>query len=296
MHRIVIGTLALALGLSTSLVAQDKAAVAKQNESAMASLKRAGFKKLSSAESKSLLVISSLDESKAQSIAEAAQKTFDFTHKELKLDSMLWPGKLTLLFFGDNRELSAYIRVVTQRRPDARDWFAINVRGDAPTAAVMVEATPKTKDAELHAAASTIVAAALLNKKAGTSPTTGSLPEWLQIGFGKLMLTRATGGSTLADYRSKSRTLVVGTRTRPSPVRMAEVWSGVRSKESELVAMSLVEYMMYGTEGDKFASFAGGFKNDENGNAPTIDSVFSTLEWKMDEFELGWKVWVSKQK
>ncbi len=286
--------LALVAGLITGAAAQDDAAVAKQKAAVTANLSKAGLKKVATAETKNVTVISSLSESRTKAIAESSQKTFAFAHKTLKLDEMLWPGKLTVVVLGDSREFSSYVRVVTQQRPD-KDWFTINVRGDVPTAALVLEAGEKTKDAELGATVSTVVAAALLNKKAGTGPTTGVLPEWLQVGFGKLMVAKATGGPALVDYRTKSKAVVVGTKSKPSPVRLASLWSD-KNKDSEIVAASVVEYMMYGVEGDKFFAFAAGFKPSENAAAPTVESAFEAVEWKMDAFELGWKVWISKQK
>jgi hypothetical protein len=288
--------LALVAGLVLPSAAQDDKATANQKTAVTANLTKAGMKKLVTAETKNIQVISSLSESRAKAIAEAAQKNFAFAHKSLKLDEMIWPGKLTLVVLGDPREFTSYMRVVTQTRPDPKDWFTINVRGDVPTAAVLVEAGEKTKDAELGATASTIVAAALLNKKAGTSPTTGSLPEWVQLGFGKVMVVKCAGGAAMSDYRSKAKSAVVGTKSRPAPSRLADVTGGVKTKDGEILAASVIEYMMYGIEGDKFFAFAAGFKPNEMVAEPTVDSAFAGVEWKMNEFEIGWKVWHSKQK
>lgn len=285
--------LALVAGIVSGVSAQD-AAVAKQKAAVSANLTKAGLKKLATAETKNVQVITSFSESRAKALSESAQKTFAFAHKALKLDEMLWPGKLTVVVLGDSREFSSYVRVVTQQRPD-KDWFTINVRGDVPTAALVLEAGEKAKDAELGATVSTVVAAALLNKKAGTGPTTGVLPDWLQIGFGKLMVVKATGGAALTDYRTKSKAVVVGTKSKPSPVRLASLWSD-KNKDSETVAASVVEYMMYGVEGDKFFAFAAGFKPGDTAPTPTVESAFEGVEWKMDAFEVAWKVWHSKQK
>ena len=289
--------LALLVGSAALAAGQDDKTVQSQKAAVTANLSKAGLKKLAAAETKNLLVLSSLPETKAKTVAEAAQKVFAFAGKALKLDEkdVLWPGKLTFVALADGREFTSYIRVVTQQRPDSKDWFAVNVRGDVPTATVLLDAGEKTKDTELTATASAVVAAALLNKKAGISPTTGSLPEWLQLGFGRLMVIRSAGGAALTDFHAKSRAAVVGTKSKMSPVRLADVW-GVKTKDSDIVSASVVEYMMYGVEGDKFFAFAAGFKPSETVLAPTVESAFEGVEWKMDAFELGWKIWVSKQK
>jgi hypothetical protein len=287
---------AVLLGLAFAATAQDDKASATQKSAVTANLTKAGFKNLASAETRNLQLLSSLNESRTKAIGDAAQKVYTFAHKALKLDDMLWPGKLTLVVLADAREFSAYVRVVTQMRPDSKDWFTINVRGDVPTAAIFVEVGEKTKDAELSVPVSMIVAAALLNKKAGTSPTTGSLPEWVQLGFGKLMVVKSAGGTALTDYRTKVKSAVVGTKSKPAPSRLTDVTGGLKSKDSEILAASIVEYMMYGIEGDKFSAFAAGFKPNEMVAEPTVESAFAGVEWKMNEFEIGWKVWHSKQK
>ncbi len=287
--------LVLVAGLAMSAAAQDDKA-AGQKSAVTTSLTKAGIKKIAAAESKNLQVMTTLSESRAKSIADAAQKAYAFAHKALKLDDMLWPGKLTVVVLGDAREFSGYVRVVSQARPDPKDWFTINVRGDVPAAAVFVEAGEKSKDADFTGPVSTIVAAALLNKKAGTSSTTGSLPEWVQLGFGKLMQVKTVGGAALSDYRTKSKAAVYGTKSKPAPSRLEHVTGGVKSKDFEILAASVVEYMMYGVEGDKFFAFAAGFKPNEMVAEPTVESAFMGVEWKMNEFEIGWKVWHSKQK
>ncbi|QEL19671.1 hypothetical protein [Limnoglobus roseus] len=270
--------------------------VESQKAAATANLSKAGLKKVATVETANLLVISSLPEAKTKPLAEAAQKVFTFSRAALKLDEKeeLWPGKLTVVVLADSREYTSYIRVATQQRPDGKDWFSINTRGETPTASVFVDLDGKPKDADVQATVSAIVAATLLNKKAGTNTTTGPLPEWAQIGFGKVMVARSVGGAALSDYRSKSKALLTGKKA--APVRIADVWGGVKTKDSDLAAASLVEYMLYGTEGDKFFAFVAGFKPTETVAMPTIDSALEAAGWKWDNLEVGWKVWASKQK
>lgn len=289
--------LAALVGCGAALAADDKKLDA-QKAAATANLDKAGIKKLATAETADLLVLSSLPEAKAKAFADAGQKTFAAARTALKLDpkDALWPGKLTVVVLSGNREFTSYVRVVTQQRPDTQVWFSINVRGDAPTAAVLVENNEKPKDPEAQAAVTTVIAAALLNKKAGTGPTTGSLPEWVQLGFGRLMTAKTAGGSAWTDYRAKSRALVVGTKSKPPTIRMAALWGGEKSKDADLVAASLVEFMLYGVEGDKFFAFLTAFKPDDNRPTPSVEAAFDAVEWKMDAVEVGWRVWASKQK
>lgn len=286
----------LTLAAGPARGADDDKAVEAQKAAATANLTKAGLKKVATVETANLIVVSSLTEAKAKGMADAAQKVFTFARTALKLEEKdaIAPGKLTVVVLGDPREYSSYIRIVTQARPDGKDWFSINTRGDTPTASIVLENGDKLKDAEAQATVSGIVAAALLNKKAGTNSTTGPLPEWVQLGFGKLMVAKAAGGAAMTDYRTKSKALVTG--KAKTVVRAADVWGGVKFKDSDLAAASLVEYMMYGTEGDKFFQFVAAFKPDETTAAPTVASALAAAEWKPDALEVGWKIWASKQK
>lgn len=288
--------LGLTLAAPVARGADDDKAVEAQKAAATANLTKAGLKKLATVQTADLLVVSSLPEAKAKGMADAAQRVFAFSRSALKLDAKdaLWPGKLTVVVLGDPREYSSYIRIVTQARPDGKDWFSINTRGDTPTASVVLENGDKVKDADAQATVAGVVAAALLNKKAGTNSTTGPLPEWVQLGFGKLMVAKATGGAALTDYRAKTKALV-GLKAK-TVVRAADVWGGVKFKDSDLAAASLVEYMLYGTDGDKFFQFVSAFKPSETAVTPTVDTALMAAEWKPDALEVGWKVWASKQK
>lgn len=274
--------------------ADDK--VDAQKAAATANLTKAGLKKLATAESANLLVVTSLPEAKAKGLADAAQKVFAFSRAALKMDEKeeLWPGKLTVVVLGDTREYASYIRLVTQQRPTAGDWFSINTRGDTPTTSVLLEDAGKLKDADAQATVSGVVAATLLNKKAGTNSTTGPLPEWVQLGFGKAMVARAVGGAALTDYRSKTKAAVVG--KKGVPVRITDVWGGVKTKDSDLTSASLVEYLLYGVDAEKFFGFVQAFKPSETTTTPTIETALAAAEWKWTDLEVGWKTWVAKQK
>lgn len=289
-------TLALFIGLASRGVAQDDKA-SEQKKTAMENLNKAGLKKVSFGETTGLILFSSLPETKTKTMADAAEKVLKFAKTALKVEDKdtLWPGKLSVVVLGDQREFASYVRAVTQQRPDGKDWFRINVRGDQPTAAVVIEGFEKLKDSELTSTVSAVVAAAVLNSRAGTSSTTGNLPEWMQTGFGKTMVARSTGGTALTEFRTKSKSVVVGTKSKASPVKLDDLWS-VKSKEVDIAAQSFVEYMVYGMDADKFLSFAKAFKLTEQGMQPMIEGALMAVEWKLEEVNLGWRVWVSKQK
>jgi hypothetical protein len=110
------------------------------------------------------------------------------------------------------------------------------------------------------------------------------------------MVAKATGGTTLSDYRAKSKLAAVGTKAKPSQVLLETLWSGTKAKESEFAAASFVEYMIFGQDVEKFVKFAVGTKPMENGEPASLWSALEAAEWKADQIDLAWKTWASKAK
>jgi hypothetical protein len=271
-------------------------AVAKQKTAAEANLAKAGLAKMTHAETDDLLVYSPLPESKNKTLAELAQKTFQLARTTLKFESgeKLWPGKLTLIALSDPAPFGNFIRLVEMRRPDKGVSYSIAIRGDEPYAIDSVEPGEKHSDAEFAADAAALVGGALLKKKAGSG---AELPEWLMFGFGRATVVRADGStSRLSGHRAKARTAVLGTKTRPSLVRLADIWSGQKTKDSDLVAASFVEFLAFGPPAEKFPAFVSAFRVSDERPMPTVQTALADLEWKPDALELEWKQWVLKAK
>jgi hypothetical protein len=265
---------------------------------AIGNLEKAGLMKPSTAETADLIVIGPHSETKLKTLAEAAQKVFTVARKELKAEAKdaLWPGKLLVVVVPDRRQFSLYQFEATKKRPEKDEWFAVDVRGDQPTTAVVVEKGEKAKDSDWQTSLSVVVAVAVLNKKAGTGGMAGSLPEWVQTGFAKLMAVKAGGSSAMADFRTKSRAAVNGTSSKPVNVKLADLWGAVKVKDPEIVSASAIEFMLSGGDADKFLRFASGFKLTAQGEAPTPWAALEAGDWKPDEFDLAWKLWLKKAK
>ena len=116
-------------------------------------------------------------------------------------------------------------------------------------------------------------------------------------GVGRAVAVRADGNSVkLANHRSKVRAAVLGTKSKPAYVRPAEVWGGLKTKDSGTVATSLVEYLVYGPGADKFPKFLAALKPSDDRPNPSVEAALADLEWKPEALEVGWKQWVAKQK
>jgi hypothetical protein len=111
------------------------------------------------------------------------------------------------------------------------------------------------------------------------------------------MQAKTAGGTALSEYRSKSRLAVVGTKTKPSTITVANLYEGIKSKEGELAAMNFVEFLLVNQpEAEKLVKFATATKPDETGRATELWGALESIEMKADTIDLQWKVWASKAK
>ena len=127
---------------------------------------------------------------------------------------------------------------------------------------------------------------------AGKSST--EYPDWVRTGFSRVTSMRAEGVGTrrYLAYKQQARTQVLG-KGKPAPI--ADVWGG-RSKESEVLAVSLMEYLAYGPGAAKFESFLNGFKPSESVPTPTHTQAFEAAGWKEPQLDAVWKKWVATGK
>jgi hypothetical protein len=289
---------ACCLGLLTAPLAarDDRAAEVKKEKAVVeANLTMAGLGKLSQAETDDLLVYATVPEAKVKALGDGAQKSFRLACATLKFgpDEKLWPGKLSLVVLTDPQQFTTYVRLVEQRRPDKGVYYSMDLRSDVPAVIDSVDAGEKATDAEIRADAATIVAAALLAKKAGTGTP---LPEWLLLGFGRTIAVRSEGGPKLSAYRTKVKAAVLGSKAQPIPARVSDVWNGQKGKDSDLVSASLAEYLAFGPEAEKFPKLLSALKPSDTQPMPTVATALTNLEWTSDALEIGWKQWVAKQK
>jgi hypothetical protein len=236
----------------------------------VAAADKTGLVGLSSVETDGLLVHAAVPEATARALADTLQKTYLLSRTTLKFaaDEKPWPGKLTVYVLTDAVQFTNFVRRVEQRRPDKDQTYTLNLRGDFPYAVHSVGAGERVTDADLTTESAAVVGAAVLNRKAGAG---ADLPEWLELGFGRAVAARADG----------------------SPV---DVWRGVATKDSPIVAASLAEYLAFGPDADKFPKLLAALKPSDDRPSPTVETAFADLEWRPEAVELGWKQWVAKLK
>lgn len=292
MTRAVLASLVLALPAA----ARDDAAnaVAAQKAKATEALKRiAPDGSPTAAETADLLLVWPAPPANPR-VTAAAQKAFGVAKAAVRFepDDTLWPGKLTVYVLASPAQYAAFVRTVEGRRADKGGWYALNTRADAPYVVVSPGRGEKPTEAELAADVGTLVGAALITRKAGATPA-DPLPEWLALGFGRAMNAQAEGGTRLAAFRAKAKAAAVGGKGRPGGVRLADVWAGPASKDTEFAAASLAEFLATGPQADKLPAFLGGFKPGENDEPGSVARAIEAAGWKPEALEAAWKRWAA---
>jgi len=272
--------------------------VKKQKAAAEEAMKSAKVDKPTLHETDALLVYSSLPAEKLKPLAESAQATFAFTAKALKLDgkdAKLWPGKLTVYALPDRtKEFVPFLKLVEQRsgKLDADEIISLKLRGNEPYAAV--GRTQAAKGANLEESVSQAVAMALLNQKAGAPSVPFSLPTWLETNFGMIATYRAEkSGKSLAAF--KVRTAQYFTKSKIGLFKADDAWSDKTYAGLDTIKLSLVDYLAFGPDAEKFEKFVTGFRPNDQRSDPDVGSALEAAGLKADELDVAWKKWVMKK-
>jgi hypothetical protein len=302
--RLSLVALAVVVAAPGVTPAQDKSpAVAKQRETAAEVMKQINVTKPAVVETANLLVYSTLPEEKAKAAADAGQKAFDAARKALKADAKdkLWVGKLTAFVLPERREFTPLVRMLESRKPDDDETRLIKVRGDEPFVAVGLAAKGKATDAAIREELAAAVAAAVLDQKAGVGDPPAdnldpvALPNWLRDGFGRAVAVRLDPRA-LDAHRTRLKGLFA--KPRLSAFQAANVWGGEAAgwKDGDTYTTSLVEYMVYGPDADKFAKFLAGYKPTTDRRNPDTASALEDARWVPERLDSDWKTWVLKGK
>ena len=287
-----------AFALIGPVFAQDKPAEVKvQKAAAIEKLAKAGQLKPTSVETADLLVYTSWPEPKAKVLAATVQKTYDLAYKTLKFEPKdpVWPGKLTVFFVPDRKEYNAFIRLVEQRKPEAGDTTSVQVRSKEPYILVGLESDSKFSDADMAGEVGTAVAEALLNTKSGATAGAAMLPTWITTGFAKLMVLKMDGNSAkVGAYRTKVKALFA--KGKAATAKSSDAWGEAKTKETETIAISVVDFLLFGPDPTKFTKVISGFKPSDERPTPTLEQALEVADYKPDTLDVAWKAWVAKGK
>ena len=290
-----------ALALSVPALAQVKVErsveVKAQKEVAAEKLAKVGSIKTTQVETADLLLYTTWPEAKAKSLAVGVQKVYELARKTLQFEAAdsPWPGKLTVFFIPERKEFNTFIRLVEQRKPDVTDTTSVQVRGKEPYILVGLETDSKFTDGDMAGEVGAAVAESLLNTKAGVSAGAVTLPGWIATGFGKLMVLRVDGNAAkLAAYKVKVRGLIAKGKTVTA--KASDAWGEAKTKETDTITVSVVDFLLFGPDSTKFAKVLSGFKPSEERPTPTVEQSLEVADYKPDTLDAAWKAWLAKGK
>ena len=289
------------LAFASTAFAQDKAdktaEVKDQKEAAVEKLAKASLLKTALVETSDLIVYSTWPEPKVKSLAANVQKLYELAYKTLKFDpkDAVWPGKLTVFFLPDRKEFTSFVRLVEQRKPDATDTTSVQVRSKEPYILVGLETDSKFTEADMMGEVGAAVSEALLNTKAGVTAGAVMLPPWITTGFGKLMVLKLDGNTAkMTAYRNKMRALAA--KGKGANLKASEAWSETKTKETEVITVSVVEFLLFGPDPAKFTKVLSGFKPSDERPNPTLEQALDVADYKPDTLDSAWKAWLAKVK
>ena len=109
------------------------------------------------------------------------------------------------------------------------------------------------------------------------------------------MTVRVEGnGTKLAAYKAKIRGLA--TKGKAAPLQAADAWAETKTKETDTVAMSVVEFLLFGPDSTKFTKVLSGFKPNDERPKPTLVQALEVADYMPDTLDAAWKAWLAKGK
>ncbi len=272
----------LALGSVRALPAADSPVEAQK--AAAATLAKLGKAPPGRAETAHVLAHAATD-AQAKTVADAAERGHKSASAALKLDADAVPGKVAVFALADAKAFKLFSLQALKRSPTAGVVSDVRLRGDNPTV-VYVPADKANPDEPAQ-----LVAAGLLNIKAGTAAT-GGIPTWLEAGFGRAAVLRGEKqDAKLAAHKAKVRALAAKTGGRA--FAFTNVWGDKPNPDADLLSTSLADYLAFGPGADKFPAFLGALKPTDDRREPSIDAAFEAAGWELPDAEMAWRKWAA---
>lgn len=307
MRKLFVWAMIVALMPSLSATAQDKKVTPEmQKKSAQEAMKAAKVTDATVVESANLILASSLPESRAKALVANMDKIYVLARKGLRYDPPAKDEPKTMIYaFGDVDVFRGYVRSVLKRSPDKDETVAMDTRADVPVIAVTAkrgETTPNYDQMVGKAIAELLLTKRVLNAK---------IEGWMLEGFQKTLLSRIDSKIGAAE---KTKIRSMGVRALPKysniTVTIAERAWGDATPERDAVAMSVMEFLTFGSGGSKLGDVLQGLVPSEEEREPTFAKSVKKVEfqekpkapvgkeWKETNdaayLERAWRDWVSK--
>lgn len=232
----------------------------------------------------------SLPEEKLKAWGDLLEEQLGLLRKAFALDDKktLWPGKLAVFFFDEKRTFASFIRQIEQRRPESEELSSFLQEDDLAHIAACT--TPGKQDPSIEAQVCEQLVTAVFNKVVGEN---SGVPGWVLPGLIQATVWRTAPNDLARKQRDLDRKKLAFLVTTRRPPRSAkELWNGgLEGEELALLRGSIVEFLAYGPDAQKFPDFLKAFRPEE-GKTKSIDDGLAAVRSFQDKFDRGWANWV----
>lgn len=218
---------------------------------------------------------------------------FKETKKSLGLDGEgkkpVWQGKLTVYMFDDRRDYNAFVRGVLKKKPTDVGTGAYSLRGEEAFVAAAKPTSAEEMPIDTQVAEQLITA--IFQKFAGEN---NSIPDWFYQGFVTATMWRAANTEPLKKKADADRKKVLAMLAKKGAKGTKELFAGSLSGEDlYLIRGSVMEYLAYGPDADKFPTLAKAFRTDmPNAQPKPINDVLATVKLYPEKLDRLWSNWV----
>lgn len=215
------------------------------------------------------------------------------TRKALALEGdgkkPMWLGKMAIYLFEDRRDYNSFVRGVLKKRPQDVGTGAYSLR----TEEAFVTATKPTSKDEPSVDVSTAdqLITAIFQKFAGEN---NAIPDWVMQGFVTATTWRTADNEMLKKKTEADRKKVLALLNRKPARSCKEIFGGtVSGEDAYLLRGSLIEYLAYGPDADKFPALLKAFRPEMPNQGPKpIDAVLATIKLYPEKLDRVWINWV----
>jgi hypothetical protein len=276
-------TTAAALVQAPAVPKLDPALIQKQKEQLKNQLDKVKIPGVTILETPHFLLASTLEADKLRLMQAQLEKLVPVVRAPLGLPSgeMPWKGKLAICYLPEPRDFRTFVRENLQQQPERVHY---SLESETPLLVTSGQAVGATTEADRQQVVLTQVAQAFLQAKSPQS----QLPFWLSGSFGRVCLRRADGlkSPRYTQYRKQVLQLIRENRLKPSDLLAQEP-----PERAEVLAESLVEFLAFGPDADKFPILLSSFRPAEDGQIPSAASVLERLGLSGMTLEERWRNW-----
>lgn len=260
------------------------AVVAMQHAKGVASWKRVyGDETPPHFESNRFLVYGIVPGKTLKDVGAALEKQYALAVRVLELEDVEpWAGKLAAFCLPDRAGFVGFVRAFEQRRVEPEDQGTYDVDDDFPYVAAGPAPRQGITPADVKAGEQMV--AALVTKKGGRT-----VPEWIQLAFGRATVYRAASAKELAAEHKRALSYLTKNRRALKDILPS---GGATDEEAAVLRASVLEYLAYSGRTSKFLPFLSGFRVIDEKVEPTFTNGLLAANLTQDGLDQVWQKWL----